>query len=169
MEVKSTRGSCLPRWWPSGAVIFPLDFRRIGPACRQDRRYIQRRHRHNQRLTRELARIGHVVGKEGRIRERAALKTASESWADAMRSVNNLIEDLVHPTSEMARVIGAVAKGDLSQTMATEIEGQALEGEFLRTAKIVNTMVVSSVLSRPKSRVSRAKWARKESSAARRM
>src|SRR5205807_395701 len=32
-------------------------------------------------------------------------------------------------------------KGDLSQTIATEIEGQALEGEFLRTAKIVNTMV----------------------------
>ena len=41
----------------------------------------------------------------------------------------------------MARVIGAVAKGDLSETMATEIEGRALEGEFLRTAKIVNTMV----------------------------
>ena len=95
----------------------------------------------NQRLTQELARIGHVVGKEGRIRQRASLGEASGSWADAMRSVNNLIEDLVHPTSEMARVIGSVAKGDLSQTIATEIEGQALEGEFLRTAKIVNTMV----------------------------
>jgi HAMP domain-containing protein/signal transduction histidine kinase len=95
----------------------------------------------NQRLTQELARIGHVVGKEGRIRQRASLGGASGSWADAMRSVNNLIEDLVHPTSEMARVIGSVAKGDLSQTIATEIEGQALEGEFLRTAKIVNTMV----------------------------
>src|SRR5881409_426058 len=58
-----------------------------------------------------------------------------------MRSVNTLIEDLVHPTSEMARVIGSVAKGDLSQTIATEIEGQTLEGEFLRTAKIVNAMV----------------------------
>ena len=95
----------------------------------------------NQRLTQELARIGHVVGKEGRIRQRASLGGASGSWTDAMRSVNNLIEDLVHPTSEMARVIGSVAKGDLSQMIATEIEGQALEGEFLRTAKIVNTMV----------------------------
>ena len=95
----------------------------------------------NQRLTQELARIGRVVGKEGRIRQRASLGEASGSWADAMRSVNNLIEDLVHPTSEMARVIGSVAKGDLSQTIATEIEGRALEGEFLRTAKIVNTMV----------------------------
>ena len=53
----------------------------------------------------------------------------------------DLISDLVHPTSEMARVIGAVAKGDLSKTMATDIEGRQLEGEFLRTAKIVNTMV----------------------------
>src|SRR5207249_1374148 len=54
---------------------------------------------------------------------------------------NTLIGDLVHPTSETARVIGAVAKGDLSQTMALEIEGRPLEGEFLRTAKTVNTMV----------------------------
>src|SRR5213080_988091 len=95
----------------------------------------------NQRLTQELARIRRVVGKEGRIRQRASLGEASGSWADAMKSVNNLIEDLVHPTSEMARVIGSVAKGDLSQTIATEIEGQTLEGEFLRTAKIVNAMV----------------------------
>src|SRR5437773_12138405 len=95
----------------------------------------------NQRMTQELARIGRVVGKEGRITQRASLGEASGSWADAMRSVNNLIGDLGHPTSEMARVIGSVAKGDLAQTIATEIEGQALEGEFLRTAKIVNTMV----------------------------
>src|SRR5207253_2480183 len=95
----------------------------------------------NQRLTQELARISRVVGKEGRIRQRASLGEASGLWADAMSSVNTLIEDLGHPTSEMARVIGSVAKGDLSQTIATEIEGQTLEGEFLRTAKIVNTMV----------------------------
>ena len=41
----------------------------------------------------------------------------------------------------MARVIGAVAKGDLSQTMTTEIEGRPLKGEFLHTAKTVNAMV----------------------------
>jgi len=41
----------------------------------------------------------------------------------------------------MARVIGAVAKGDLSQSMALEIRGRPLEGEFLRIAKTVNTMV----------------------------
>jgi HAMP domain-containing protein/signal transduction histidine kinase/CheY-like chemotaxis protein len=95
----------------------------------------------NQRLTMELDRIGRAVGKKGRITQRASLGDVSNSWADAIRSVNGLIGDLVHPTSEMARVIGAVAKGDLSKTMATDIEGRQLEGEFLRTAKIMNTMV----------------------------
>src|SRR5204862_5322559 len=93
------------------------------------------------RMTKELDRIGRVVGKEGRISQRASLGDVSNSWADAIQSVNGLIGDLVHPTSEMARVIGAVAKGDLSKTMATDIEGRELEGEFLRTTKIVHTMV----------------------------
>src|SRR2546428_815130 len=95
----------------------------------------------NERMTRELERIVHVVGKEGRIAQRASLNNVSGSWADGIGCVNVLIEDLVRPTSEMARVIGGVAKGDLSETMATRIEGQPLKGEFLRTAKIVNTMV----------------------------
>src|SRR5437762_1342218 len=95
----------------------------------------------NERLTLELDRIGRAVGKKGRITQRASLGDVSNSWADAIQSVNGLIGDLVHPTSEMARVIGAVAKGDLSKTMATDIEGRELEGEFLRAAKIVNTMV----------------------------
>ena len=95
----------------------------------------------NQRLTRELERIGRVVGSEGRITQRASIGEVTNSWADAIASINNLIGDLVQPTSEMARVIGAVAKGDLSQTMATEIEGRPLKGESLRTAKTVNAMV----------------------------
>src|SRR5262249_13739232 len=40
-----------------------------------------------------------------------------------------------------ARVIGAVAKGDLSQTMALDVDGRPLRGEFLRTAKTVHRMV----------------------------
>src|SRR5213595_1844339 len=97
--------------------------------------------RTNQRITQELERIVRVVGKEGRITERASLNDVSESWGDAIACINVLIEDLLRPTSEMARVIGAVAKGNLSETMATEIEGQPLKGEFLRTAKTVNAMV----------------------------
>src|SRR5262245_10212391 len=95
----------------------------------------------NQRMTRELERIVLAVGKEGRISQRASLGEVANSWADAIQCINVLIGDLVQPTSEMARVIGAVAKGDLSQTMATEIEGRLLKGEFLHTAKTVNAMV----------------------------
>src|SRR5438445_4934455 len=73
--------------------------------------------------------------------QRVSIGEVTNSWADASGSINNLIGDLVQPTSEMARVIGAVAKGDLSQTIATEIEGRPLKGEFLHTAKTVNAMV----------------------------
>src|SRR5260221_13805857 len=95
----------------------------------------------NERMSRELDRIGRVVGKEGRISQRISLGAVSEGWADSIGCINTLIGDLVHPTSEMARVIGAVSKGDLSKTMARELEGRPLQGEFLRTAKTGNTMV----------------------------
>ncbi|MGH7996121.1 MAG: HAMP domain-containing protein, partial [Opitutaceae bacterium] len=94
-----------------------------------------------QRLVGELERISQGVGKQGQISQRASIGSVSGAWQEAVGSVNSLVNDLVHPTSEMARVIGAVAKGDLSQSMALEIRGRPLEGEFLRIAKTVNTMV----------------------------
>ncbi|MEG4056661.1 MULTISPECIES: HAMP domain-containing protein [unclassified Microcoleus] len=95
----------------------------------------------NERMAAELERIGTVVGKEGKIAQRATIGSAEGSWAASVNSVNTLITDLVQPTSETARVIRAVAKGDLSQTIALEIEDRPLKGEFLQTAQIVNTMV----------------------------
>ncbi|MGH7897983.1 MAG: HAMP domain-containing protein, partial [Candidatus Binatia bacterium] len=95
----------------------------------------------NARMAGELQRLSTVVGTEGRITQRASLGDVGGAWAASVGSVNSLIADLVHPTSEMARVIGAVAKGDLGQTMSLENDGRPLKGEFLRTAKTVNTMV----------------------------
>ena len=95
----------------------------------------------NDRMTREFQRLGDVVGKQGKINHRAKLPAATGSWAEGVDAVNTLIADMVHPTAEMARVIGAVAKGDLSQTMDLENEEQPLRGEFLRIGKVVNTMV----------------------------
>jgi HAMP domain-containing protein/signal transduction histidine kinase/CheY-like chemotaxis protein len=95
----------------------------------------------NQHMTDEFARISTVVGKEGRIAQRASLGAPGGSWSACVDSVNMLITDLAHPTTEMTRVIGAVARGDLSQTIALEIDGRPLQGEFLRTGTIVNTMV----------------------------
>jgi HAMP domain-containing protein len=95
----------------------------------------------NEGMAREFERVSLAVGKEGRIGQRATLAGAGGSWADSVSSVNTLIGDLVQPTSEVARVIGAVAKGDLSLTMALDIEGRPLMGEFLRIGKTVNSMV----------------------------
>src|SRR5208282_5064934 len=89
----------------------------------------------NQRMASELLRLRDSVGREGRINQRASLGEVGGTWAESTKLINDLIADLVKPTSEMARVIGAVAQGDLSQTMAIEIEGRSLQGEFLRTAR----------------------------------
>jgi HAMP domain-containing protein len=95
----------------------------------------------NGRMAEELARLRQKVGKEGKLKQRGDFGDVRGFWRDSMNCVNDLIDDLVHPTSETARVIGAVAQGDLSQTMALEVDGQPLEGEFLRTAKTINKMV----------------------------
>src|SRR6201988_1750919 len=65
----------------------------------------------------------------------------SGGWAEEVAAVNMLIDDLVWPTTEVTRAIGAVAKGDLGQSMALEVEGRPLEGEFLKSAKLVNKMI----------------------------
>jgi HAMP domain-containing protein/CheY-like chemotaxis protein/signal transduction histidine kinase len=56
-------------------------------------------------------------------------------------SVNTLVEDLLRPTTEVTRAIGAVAQGNLTQTVRLDVDGRPLEGEFLRSANIVNTMI----------------------------
>src|SRR4030081_558634 len=94
----------------------------------------------NQRLEREIRRLSKRVGKEGQIK-RAGLGDAGGVWAPTLDAVNDLIEDLVRPNTEMARVISAVANGELTQTMALEIEGRRLQGQFMETARTVNTMV----------------------------
>ncbi|HVF92070.1 MAG TPA: HAMP domain-containing protein, partial [Blastocatellia bacterium] len=95
----------------------------------------------NEKMARELHRISSVVGKEGKIAQRASIGHVSGAWATGIDSLNSVISDLAQPTTEVSRVIGAVAKGDLSQTMALDIDGRPLKGEFLKTARIVNTMV----------------------------
>ncbi|HVW70906.1 MAG TPA: response regulator [Steroidobacteraceae bacterium] len=95
----------------------------------------------NVRTARELERLNQVVGREGKLRHRASLRNVSGFWSDSIMNINALIDDLVHPTTEVARVIGAFAQGDLTKTMALEIEDRALQGEFLRTAKTINKMI----------------------------
>ena len=94
-----------------------------------------------QKMVETVTDVSRVVGREGHLTQRADLPGVVGGWATIISSVNTLIDDLVRPTTEMARVIGAVAKGDLSQTMALEVDGHPLKGQYLRAAMTANTMV----------------------------
>src|SRR5437660_1539831 len=89
----------------------------------------------------ETARVCRVVGKEGKLKERMRVPGAVGGWADEVAALNTLIDDLVWPTTEVTRAVGAVAKGDLSQAMSLDVDGRPLEGEFLRSAQLVNKMI----------------------------
>ena len=93
------------------------------------------------RIAQEVARLSVSVGKDGRLQQRMTVPGAAGGWATKVNSINTLLDDLVRPTTEVARTIGAVAKGDLGQSMELEVDGRALKGEFLRSAKLVNTMI----------------------------
>jgi PAS domain S-box-containing protein len=95
----------------------------------------------NARTARELRRISRVVGRQGRIAERASIREAGGEWARNVESINALIDQLTKPAIQVSAVLGAVAKGDLSRHMALDADGRPLQGEFLRWADIVNTMV----------------------------
>ncbi len=96
---------------------------------------------HEQRISEEVARLSVSVGKDGRLAQRMSVPGALGGWSVKVDSMNTLLDDLVRPTTEVARTIGAVAKGDLGQSMALEVDGRELKGEFLRSAKLVNTMI----------------------------
>jgi hypothetical protein len=81
----------------------------------------------NQTLGTELARVTRAVGKEGKLSQRVALRGSDRVWAETVESVNSLIEDLVRPTTDMQRVIGAVADGDLSKKITADVHGEVLE------------------------------------------
>jgi HAMP domain-containing protein len=93
------------------------------------------------RMTDELVRVSRTVGREGNMTERASLGDVSGGWAEGVAAINSLVADLARPTTEVARVLTAVAEGDLSQKMALDLGGRAVQGEFLRIGTTVNRMV----------------------------
>ncbi|MGH8876774.1 MAG: HAMP domain-containing protein, partial [Stackebrandtia sp.] len=91
--------------------------------------------------TRELQLISRVVGRDGRLTERLDAERLDGSWRESAEAVNRLVDDVVRPTSEISRVLNAVAAGDLTQRAQLEIEGRALRGEFRSIAETGNQMV----------------------------
>ncbi len=95
----------------------------------------------NQRMAEQIDRVGQMVGQEGKTKQRVRFPRQVGSWADMETSVNMLIDDLLWPTTEVTRALAAVAQGDLTQTMRLDVDGRPLQGEFLRSAMIVNSMI----------------------------
>src|SRR3954470_11541163 len=89
----------------------------------------------------EIARVADQVVREGQVGQRMNVPGAAGAWAEVVESMNMLLSDMMYPVTEVARVIGSVAKGDLSQTMVLEADGRPLRGEALRLGTVVNTMV----------------------------
>src|SRR5262249_26643440 len=77
----------------------------------------------NERMARELKRVGHVVGKEGKIKERTRFYNPRGAWGEMEVSVNTLVDDLLRPTAEVTRAIAAVAQGNLAETVRLDVDG----------------------------------------------
>src|SRR5258707_14029031 len=92
-------------------------------------------------MAKQLERVGEVVGREGKTKQRVKFGVSRGSWGEMENSINTLIDDLVWPTTEVTRAITAVAQGDLLKTVPLDVDGRPLKGEFLRSATIVNTMI----------------------------
>ena len=95
----------------------------------------------NARMAQELERVGQVVGREGKTRTRVRLGVSAGAWGGMETSVNSLIDDLLWPTAAVTQAVTAVAQGDLLRTVPLDVDGRPLEGEFLRSARIVNAMI----------------------------
>ncbi|HZP77243.1 MAG TPA: HAMP domain-containing protein, partial [Pseudolabrys sp.] len=95
----------------------------------------------NERMAQQFERVGQVVGREGKTRQRVKLGISDGAWGEMEESINSLIDDLLWPTTEVTRAISAVEQGDLLQTVPLDVDGRPLQGEFLRSATIVNTMI----------------------------
>ncbi len=97
--------------------------------------------RHNRRLAQDLDLVGEKVGRLGQTRQRLSPANRQGAWAGMEHSVNNLIDDLIRPVETMTEAMAGVAKGDLTRTVPLEADGRPLQGEFLRSANIVNRMI----------------------------
>ena len=87
-------------------------------------------------FTAEVTRVAREVGTEGKLGGQAHVPGVSGTWKDLTDSVNAMAGNLTTQVRNIAQVATAVAKGDLSQKIGVEAQGEILE---LKTT--LNTMV----------------------------
>ncbi|GCD39469.1 histidine kinase [Streptomyces chrestomyceticus JCM 4735] len=87
-------------------------------------------------FTSEVTRVAREVGSEGRLGGQAEVPGVSGTWADLTDSVNVMAGNLTTQVRDIAQVATAVARGDLSQKIDVDAQGEILE-----LKNTVNTMV----------------------------
>ncbi|WP_413966461.1 HAMP domain-containing protein [Actinacidiphila polyblastidii] len=87
-------------------------------------------------FTSEVTRVAREVGTEGRLGGQAEVPGVSGTWKDLTDSVNAMAGNLTTQVRDIAQVATAVAKGDLSQKIDVDAQGEILE-----LKNTVNTMV----------------------------
>jgi HAMP domain-containing protein/CheY-like chemotaxis protein len=96
-------------------------------------------------LQTDVVELRSIVGVEGRTHRRLNRGAARGGWSAYVNGVNELLDDVTAHTADVARVLTAVGKGDLSQTIDLDGKDLPLRGDFLRHARLVNGMVAQLV------------------------
>ncbi|MCS0604830.1 HAMP domain-containing protein [Streptomyces sp. LP11] len=84
----------------------------------------------------EVTRVAREVGTDGRLGGQAQVRGVAGTWKDLTDNVNVMASNLTGQVRSIAQVATAVAKGDLSQKIIVEAEG-----EVAALADVINTMV----------------------------
>ncbi|MEU8776990.1 HAMP domain-containing protein [Streptomyces sp. NPDC048606] len=84
----------------------------------------------------EVTRVAREVGTEGNLGGQATVRGVSGTWKDLTDNVNVMASNLTGQVRSIAQVATAVARGDLSQKIVVEAEG-----EVAALAGVINTMV----------------------------
>ncbi|MGW0765327.1 HAMP domain-containing protein [Streptomyces sp. NPDC002676] len=84
----------------------------------------------------EVTRVAREVGTEGNLGGQATVRGVSGTWKDLTDNVNVMASNLTGQVRNIAQVATAVARGDLSQRIVVEAEG-----EVAALAEVINTMV----------------------------
>jgi signal transduction histidine kinase/HAMP domain-containing protein/ActR/RegA family two-component response regulator len=110
----------------------------------------------NEIVERDQDLVGELSQLRGRAGERLPVEAVTGGWAVARQAVNDVLEDLLYPTTELSRVLAAVAEGDLSQRMDSHRSGQPLRGEAAQLCATVNGLLEQlSVFAEQVTRVAR--------------
>ena len=84
----------------------------------------------------EVTRVAREVGTDGKLGGQAFVPGVAGTWKDLTDSVNQMTGNLTAQVRNIAQVTKAVASGDLSKTVAIDVQG-----EILDLKNTINTMV----------------------------